>query len=179
MADFSNVIQEINADINTNGVGAITGAKLNKILLDIVNSINDEKQDELTIDATPVLGSTNPVQSGGVAKALEVLVSVLSQKADKIPVEKTLPQDGMLPNVLYELGEISEDTTFVMANAKDNTIANVWIWTFDILSVTPTITWPQGINAWDGGYPPVITENFHYEVSVMDGVASFIEAPLP
>ena len=70
MADFTQIIQEINADINTNGVGAITGAKLNEVLRDMIAAVNSEKQDPLTIDATPTEDSTNPVQSGGVYEAL-------------------------------------------------------------------------------------------------------------
>ena len=71
MADFTQIIQEINDDINTNGVGAITGAKLNEVLRDMIAAVNAEKQDPLTIDATPTEDSTNPVQSGGVYEALQ------------------------------------------------------------------------------------------------------------
>lgn len=41
MADFTQILQEINDDINTNGVGAITGAKLNQVLRDIISSVAD------------------------------------------------------------------------------------------------------------------------------------------
>ena len=71
MADFTQIIQEINDDINTNGVGAITGAKLNEVLRDMIAAVNAEKQDPLTIDATPTEDSTNPVQSGGVYSSLQ------------------------------------------------------------------------------------------------------------
>lgn len=71
MADFTQIIQEINDDINTNGVGSITGAKLNEVLRDMIAAVNAEKQDPLTIDAAPTEDSTNPVQSGGVYEALE------------------------------------------------------------------------------------------------------------
>lgn len=71
MADFSSIIQEVNADINTNGANEITGAKLNKVLRDMITAVNAAKQDPLTIDATPTEGSTDPVQSGGVYDALE------------------------------------------------------------------------------------------------------------
>ena len=71
MADFTQIIQEINDDINTNGVGAITGAKLNEVLRDMIAAVNAAKQDPLTIDAAPTEDSTNPVQSGGVYEALE------------------------------------------------------------------------------------------------------------
>ena len=64
MADFTQIIQEINDDINTNGVGAITGAKLNEVLRDMIAAVNAAKQDPLTIDASPTEDSTNTVQSG-------------------------------------------------------------------------------------------------------------------
>lgn len=75
MANFTQIIQEINDDINTNGVGAITGAKLNEVLRDMIAAVNAEKQDPLTIDATPTEDSTNPVQSGGVFTALANLIT--------------------------------------------------------------------------------------------------------
>ena len=78
MADFSNIIQKINEDITTNGVGAITGAKLNEVLRDMIAAVNAEKQDPLTIDAIPTENSTNPVQSGGVEEALGSLYRALS-----------------------------------------------------------------------------------------------------
>lgn len=37
--DYEQLIDKINAEINTNGVGAITGAKLNEVLRDIVNTV--------------------------------------------------------------------------------------------------------------------------------------------
>lgn len=45
MADFSTIIQEINEDITTNGVGAITGAKLNEVLRDMIAAVNQAKAD--------------------------------------------------------------------------------------------------------------------------------------
>lgn len=73
MADFSTIIQEINNEITNNGVGAITGAKLNEVLRDMIAAVNAEKQDPLTIDATPTEDSTNPVQSGGMYVILSTM----------------------------------------------------------------------------------------------------------
>lgn len=47
MADFSTIIQEINDEITTNGVGAITGAKLNEVLRDMIAALNAAKTDIL------------------------------------------------------------------------------------------------------------------------------------
>lgn len=48
MADFTQIIQEINDDITTNGVGAITGAKLNEVLRDMIAAVNQAKTDILS-----------------------------------------------------------------------------------------------------------------------------------
>lgn len=71
MADFTQINEEINADINANGANEIMGAKLNKVLRDMISAVNSAKQDPMTIDATPTEDSTNPVQSGGVYDALQ------------------------------------------------------------------------------------------------------------
>lgn len=47
MADFTQIIQKINEDITTNGVGAITGAKLNEVLRDMIAAVNAAKTDIL------------------------------------------------------------------------------------------------------------------------------------
>lgn len=66
MADFSEITQEINEQINTNGTRSITGAKLNTVLRDMIAAVNAEKQDQLTFDEIPTEDSQNPVESGGV-----------------------------------------------------------------------------------------------------------------
>lgn len=91
----------------------------------------------------------------------------------------TIPQSGMLPNTLYSLGELATDTTFVMSAAEDNTIANIWTWTFSTGSTAPTITWPAEITMWNGGEIPEIEANKYYEVSVMNGVGTVISADIP
>lgn len=78
MADFTQIIQEINADINTNGANEITGAKLNDVLRDIIAAVNAAKQDTLTMDEAPTEGSTNPVKSGGVFDYMGKLYQALS-----------------------------------------------------------------------------------------------------
>lgn len=90
-------------------------------------------------------------------------------------VGSSMPSGGFLPNVVYNLGTLSGDTTFLMASATDNTIANIWYWTFDTPSTAPTITWPQAITAWNGGSAPTINASKHYEISVLNGVACYME----
>lgn len=70
MADFSNIENQIDNAITTNGVGAITGAILNAILKGMLSAVDAAKQDVLVFDTTPTEDSVKPVTSGGVYDAL-------------------------------------------------------------------------------------------------------------
>ncbi len=121
---------------------------------------------DITIDSTPTSESPNPISSGGVYTALQ-------GKADNIYVD-TVPQDGLVANTLYRYGVLSQDTTFTLAAATDNTIVNVWMWTFQTGKNPPTINWPQGVS-FAGNITPIIDANTYYEVTVMDNVLTCIK----
>lgn len=89
------------------------------------------------------------------------------------PVEATQPAGGFAPNVVYNLGELAGDTTFTLAAATDNTILNHYYWAFDTPATAPTITWPTGLT-WVGGTAPTIEASTHYEISVIGGVAAYL-----
>lgn len=89
-------------------------------------------------------------------------------------IATTEPSGGMLPNVLYEFGELSGNTTFTLATPADNTIENHYYFTFDTPSTAPTITWPTGLT-WFGGSAPTISASKHYEISVLNGIAIAME----
>jgi len=92
----------------------------------------------------------------------------------KIPLQSSMPSGGMLPNVVYNLGTLSSNTTFTLATPTDNTVLNHWYWTFDIGSTVPTLTWPAGI-VWAGdNLSPIIEANKHYEVSVINNIGTYI-----
>lgn len=55
------------------------------------------------------------------------------------PVASTQPSGGFLPNVIYDLGEITGSVTFALATPTDNTIANTYVWTFETGSTAPTV----------------------------------------
>ena len=80
------------------------------------------------------------------------------------------PSGGMLPNVFYNLGTLSGDTTFSFASASDNAIKNEWMFQFTTPSTAPTITWPNAITAWAGGSTPTINASKTYQVSVVNGL---------
>lgn len=76
MADFSQIIQEINDNVNTNGTGAITGAKLNEVLRDMIDAVNDKKDSKLIVSDISRL-SQEQIES------LRVGDSVVEQKNGK------------------------------------------------------------------------------------------------
>ena len=120
MADFTQIIQEINDDINTNGVGAITGAKLNEVLRDMIAAVNAEKQDPLVIDPAPIEASTNPVQSGGV-------YDFLQSKATLYFVEDITDIPQTILNRLH-VGDVVRFGNDFMAGAIVTVIENGQMW---------------------------------------------------
>ena len=85
------------------------------------------------------------------------------------------PAGGFAPNIVYNLGTLSGNTTFALATPADANIANHYFWTFDTPATAPTITWPAGITSWYGGSAPTIQASKHYEVSVLNGVGIAME----
>ena len=82
---------------------------------------------------------------------------------------------GMSPNVMYNLGELTGNVVFLFATPEDNTIVNHYYFCFDVGNTIPTITWPVEITAWFGMAAPTIVAGHHYEVSVINGVAAYLE----
>lgn len=105
-------------------------------------------------------------------------IAAWDAKADPIPVvdASTIPA-SMDANKVYQYGTLSGDTTFpALATPTEPDIANVYCWTFTTPATAPTITWPNAITSWAGGSAPTINASKSYEVSVMDGLATIIEA---
>lgn len=90
--------------------------------------------------------------------------------------EDEQPSGGFLPDVVYKLGTITGAVTFALANPVAGNI-NHYFWTFDTDTTAPTVTWPSGIT-WADGTGPTVAANKHYEISVLDGIATFAEVSL-
>lgn len=103
----------------------------------------------------------------------DTLDTVLAQLESEIhpDVELSQPAGGMLPNVLYRLGTLTDSVTITFATPSDANIENMYKFTFETSSTPPTITWPNTIVAWFGGSAPTISASKHYEVNVIDGYA--------
>lgn len=82
---------------------------------------------------------------------------------------------GMSPNVMYNLGVLTGNIVFLFAAPEDTSIVNHYYFAFDTGSTPPSITWPVEITDWFGVAAPTIIANRHYEVSVINGVAAYLE----
>jgi hypothetical protein len=87
--------------------------------------------------------------------------------------ESTQPSGGFLPDVVYELGTLTGSVTFSLASAVSGQV-NHYFWTFTAGSTAPTVTWPSGITWVDSA--PTITASKKYQISILDGVAAYMEA---
>ena len=88
-------------------------------------------------------------------------------------VETSQPQGGFLPDVIYKLGTLTGSVTFALAAAVTGN-ANHYFIVFETGSAAPTIIWPAGIT-WASGSAPAPSANKHCEVSIMDGIAAYLE----
>lgn len=88
-------------------------------------------------------------------------------------IQSSQPVGGFLPNIEYDLGTLTGSVTFSLASGTSG-IVNHYYWTFDTGGTAPTITWPSGVS-WSGGSDPNISENSHYEVSILNGVGVYME----
>ena len=85
--------------------------------------------------------------------------------------------DGIEPNVVYSLGQLTGTVSFVLAPAVSQDIVNHYYWTFETGTNPPIVTWPS-VTKWGGNCvqngSPVLVANAHYEVSIMDGYAFIV-----
>ena len=84
------------------------------------------------------------------------------------------PVAGMLPNIVYDFGELSGDTTFLLDTTHLARGVNHYFWTFETPSPAPNVNLPTGLT-WRGGSAPTIKAGKHYEISVRNGIAVALE----
>ena len=85
------------------------------------------------------------------------------------------PAGGFLPDVAYNLGEISGTVTFALASAVTGQL-NHYFWMFSTGGTAPTITWPTTGITWAAGSAPTVAANKKYEISILNGVGYYSEA---
>ncbi len=88
--------------------------------------------------------------------------------------ESSIPSEGLEANKFYELGEITQDTTFVLKAPTNNNILNKYIIQFSIGTTIPTITWPSNIK-WENGNVPTINADKTYLLEIINDLAQIKE----
>lgn len=106
---------------------------------------------------------------------LDAVSGVVNDIYDIYPyVQSSIPEFGFEPNILYNLGTITQTTVFILAAPNRQDIVNHYYWTFDTSSTVPSVTWPAGLT-WYGGAAPTLQANKHYEISILNGIAVSME----
>ena len=123
---------------------------------------------------------TDPVYTADKPNlALKSEIPDISGKADKTAIVTETAGNSsyrIAPNRLTRLGTLASNVTLSLNTASEEAgVVNV----YDIIFTTPatnapSITWPDGIT-WVGGSAPAIAGGKTYEVSIMDGLATYGE----
>ena len=123
---------------------------------------------------------TDPVYTADKPNlALKSEIPDISGKADKTAIVTETAGNSsyrIAPNRLTRLGTLASNVTLSLNTASEEAgVVNV----YDIIFTTPatnapSITWPEGIT-WVGGSAPAIAVGKTYEVSIMDGLATYGE----
>ena len=95
--------------------------------------------------------------------------------ATRPPIIRSMPSGGMKPNVYYNLGTLTGNITFSLAEPEDANIVNHYFFSFIAGNPIPTITWPAGIVGWASGVAPTMIESVYYEVSILNGYAAYLD----
>ena len=161
-----------------------------------------DKQDTLisgtnikTINGEPILGqgditieSEDGTGIDDVSSAQDGTIVITLSNGDKVIVdmnhnhpqyyskmaESAQPSGGFLPDVAYNLGEISGAVTFALAAAVNGQL-NHYFWMFSTGGTAPTVTWPSTGITWAAGAAPTVAANKKYEISILGGVAYYSE----
>lgn len=99
---------------------------------------------------------------------------LLSMLEPDFPVATSIPAGGLKPNTLYELGTLGSVTISLAAGVAG--MKNHYYLTFETGATAPTITWPS--LTWADGAEPTLAASKHYEVSILDGYALFVETEI-
>lgn len=167
-----------------------------------VKTALDAKQDTLvsgtnikTVNNTSLLGSGNIQINDGVgfqtiSTQQDGTMQITLTNGDTITVdlnhvhpqyyskvmETVMPQGGFLPDVVYSLGVLGSNTTFSLAPMVVGNV-NHYYWTFSTATTAITVTWPTKL-IWVNGSVPTIAANKHYEISILDSIAAYMETSI-
>lgn len=91
--------------------------------------------------------------------------AALGLKADKEPIQTSMPSDGILPDKFYSLGELTTDIdiTFALGDSYDSTKYHEWKLQFVIGTTVPTITFPATLE-WNN--IPSFETGMTYQINI-------------
>lgn len=158
----------------------------------LIRPLIDGKQDTISDLATIREGAakgatalqsyteTDPVYTADKPSiALKSEIPDISGKADKTAIVTETAGNSsyrIAPNRLTRLGTLASNVTLSLNTASEEAgVVNVYDIIFKTSATSaPSITWPEGIT-WVGGSAPAIAGGKTYEVSIMDGLATYGE----
>ena len=161
-------------------VEAVYYQKKDKPLEDILEDLEEGGANvEKTSNKVTTISAESTDSQYPSAKAVYDAIGTIPAPSVGIPVETTIPGTGMLPNVMYELGVLSGQVVFAFDHdAGEQGYVNHYYWTFETGDTLPSeVDYPSNL-AWAWGSAPELSINKHYEISVIDGYAFFVETPI-
>lgn len=120
--------------------------------------------------AADVLGLRGSNVNATITAVLQAIKDNAGVPTLTIP-NTTLAQE-LAPNTLYTFESRTNNLTLTLGTPIVGKASEYHL--FLVAGAAVTVTWPSGIQ-WNGGSAPTITAGNTYEVSILDGVAAFIE----
>ena len=135
MANFNNIKHEIDQNVNTNGVQAITGAILNETLKDMIDEVDDKKQDTLVAGSGIAINGNVISATGGSGQAYSAGNGINIDSSNVISVDASdLDGAGL---TIDEFGNLAVDTSTIQPKLSAG--ANITI-SGNTISATDTNT---------------------------------------
>lgn len=109
----------------------------------------------------------------GTANKNEILAAITANAGvPTLTIPNTTLAQELAPNTLYTFESRTNNLTLTLGTPIVGKASEYHL--FLVAGAAITVTWPSSIS-WNGGSAPTITAGNTYEVSILDGVAAFIE----
>lgn len=179
----NNLVAAINEAAQSGGVGSDPEA-VKYTPQSLTDAQKAQARQNIGVDSSPVnpvVGFSTPATPDGtiIAEKANGDTEIIDlnhnhpQYYSKV-VETSIPSGGLLPDVVYNLGTLTGSVAFSLAAAVTGNV-NHYFWMFETGSTAPTVTWPSSNFAWADGTGPTVAASKHYEISVLNGIATFLE----
>ena len=143
--------------------------KLLNIILKKIKEIEESIQNKINQSINNLINGA-PESLDTLKELADAIVSINTNT----PKETSIPNDGFYPNIFYSIGEIQNNTEFVLIEGEDENILNEYLIEFSIGNVVPQIVWPNGLS-WLNEQAPELNANKTYQLSIVDNLAILAE----